>query len=166
MNKQSLWFLTLFSFILVLGVYYVTMPNQLLEKIEETVEEKEESEVIEVIPETDVLAVMRMNLEEERKEEVEVLKEQFINDHLSVEEKNNIYEQLKYLNEIQGREERLEKQIKKEQGIDCFIKIQNIDCNVLCISDEHSTSLANKIMRTVQKEYHKKMNIQVKFQKK
>ena len=30
MNKQNLWFLTLFSLILVLGIYYVTMPNELL----------------------------------------------------------------------------------------------------------------------------------------
>ena len=30
MNKKSLWFLTLFSFILVLSVYYITMPSELL----------------------------------------------------------------------------------------------------------------------------------------
>ena len=30
MNKQNLWFLTLFSLILVLSVYYVTMPNDLI----------------------------------------------------------------------------------------------------------------------------------------
>ena len=29
-NKQSMWFLTLLSLVLVLGVYYVTMPNDLL----------------------------------------------------------------------------------------------------------------------------------------
>ena len=29
-NKKSLWFLTLFSLILVLSVYYITMPNELL----------------------------------------------------------------------------------------------------------------------------------------
>ena len=27
-NKQSLWFLTLFSLILVLSVYYITMPDE------------------------------------------------------------------------------------------------------------------------------------------
>ena len=31
-NKQKLWFLTLFSLILVLSVYYITMPNDLLVK--------------------------------------------------------------------------------------------------------------------------------------
>ena len=29
-NKKSLWFLTLFSLILVLSVYYITMPSDLL----------------------------------------------------------------------------------------------------------------------------------------
>ena len=27
-NKQGLWFLTLFSLVLVLSVYYTTMPNE------------------------------------------------------------------------------------------------------------------------------------------
>ena len=29
-NKKNLWFLTLFSLVLVLSVYYVTMPKELL----------------------------------------------------------------------------------------------------------------------------------------
>ena len=29
-NKRSIWFLTLFSLILVLSVYYITMPSELL----------------------------------------------------------------------------------------------------------------------------------------
>ena len=30
MNKKNLWFLTLFSLVLVLSIYYVTMPEDLL----------------------------------------------------------------------------------------------------------------------------------------
>ena len=30
MNKKNLWFLTLFSLVLVLSIYYVTMPSDLL----------------------------------------------------------------------------------------------------------------------------------------
>ena len=29
-NKKNLWFLTLFSLVLVLSVYYITMPSELL----------------------------------------------------------------------------------------------------------------------------------------
>ena len=36
-NKQNLWFLTLFCLILVLGVYYVALPNDLLEKANKAV---------------------------------------------------------------------------------------------------------------------------------
>ena len=43
MNKQNLWFLTLFSLILILGVYYVTLPNDLLEKVETVVEDGKET---------------------------------------------------------------------------------------------------------------------------
>lgn len=165
MNKNNLWFLTLFSLILVLGVYYVTMPNDLLAKIEETTE-KAEKPVVEEIKEENVLTAMRVSLEEERKEKLDVLKEQLVSEKLSSQERNNIYEELKYLNEIQGKEEELEKKLKKELELDCFLKIDNSDASVVCISDNHDTSLANKIMRMVQEEYDNKMTITVKFQKK
>ena len=67
-SKQNLWFLTLFSLILILGVYYVTMPNNLLEKVESIVEDKETKEVVEAIQEESLLVAMRVNLEEERQE--------------------------------------------------------------------------------------------------
>ena len=32
MNKQNLWFITLFSIILVLSIYYISMPSNILEE--------------------------------------------------------------------------------------------------------------------------------------
>ena len=49
-NKKSLWFLTLFSLILVLSVYYITMPSELLltnnnvMNVNKTTDESSESE--------------------------------------------------------------------------------------------------------------------------
>ena len=34
MNRQNLWFLTLFSLILILGVYYITLPSVVFSKKE------------------------------------------------------------------------------------------------------------------------------------
>ena len=72
-NKQSLWFLTLFSLILVLSVYYITMPNELLLTNNNLYEEEEfddTNEVTEVvnseIEESELLVAMRVNLEEEK----------------------------------------------------------------------------------------------------
>ena len=165
-SKQNLWFLTLFSLLLILGVYYVTMPNELLEKVETVVEDKETKEVVEEVEEESMLVAMRVNLEDERQEEITSLQGQLTNEKLTTEEKNNIYEKLKYLNEIQGTEEKLEKQIKKDLKLDCFVKQDNNNIEAVCISNEHDEKLANNIMRLIQNKYKNKMNITIKFQKK
>ena len=167
MNKQNLWFFTLFSFILILGVYYVTMPNEFLEKVQSITEkENEATAVVEEVEEESALVAMRVSLEEERQEKMEVLQEKLTSENLTGEEKNNLYEELKYLNEVQGKEESIEKKIKKEYELDCFTKIENNNITVVCVSEEHDTTLANNIMRLIQKEYNTKKNITVKFQKK
>ena len=81
-------------------------------------------------------------------------------------EKNNIYEKLKYLNEIQGQEELLEKKIKSNLKLDCFVKVDNSNISTVCISNEHDNILANKVMRLIQEEFKIKKYITVKFQKK
>ena len=169
-NKQNLWFLTLFSLILVLSVYYITMPNDLLTtavKNDKDVSYKEKSEekIKETIEEASSLVAMRVSLEEERQNVMDALQEQLTSDTISSEEKNNVYEKLKYLNEVQGKEESLEKKIKKEYNIDCFVKIDNSNVAAVCISSKHDSNLANNIMRLIQGEYKNKMYITVKFQK-
>ncbi len=165
-SKQNLWFLTLFSLILILGVYYVTMPNDLLGKVENIIEDKETKEVVEEIEEESLLVAMRVNLEEERQVAITKLQKDLTSDNLSTEEKNNIYEQLKYLNEVQGKEEKIEKNIKKELKLDCFVKQDNNNIEAVCISNEHDEKKANSIMRLIQEKYENRMNITVKFQKK
>ena len=95
-----------------------------------------------------------------------VLQEKLTNDKLTSEEKNNLYEELKYLNEVQGKEEKIEEQLKKEYKLDCFIQMNNSDISAICVSKEHDATLANNIMRLIQKNYETKKNITVKFQKK
>ena len=158
-NKQNLWFLTLFSLILVLSVYYITMPNDLLTKavaVEEKDSEKEE--VKETVEEISSLTAMRVSLEEERQSMMDDLQEQLTSDVISSEEKNNAYEQLKYLNTLQSKEEELVK-------LDSFVKIDNNNVSVVCVSSKHDNSLANNIMRLIQSGYEEKMYITVKFQK-
>ncbi len=166
-NKQNLWFLTLFALILVLSVYYITMPNDLLVealKKEPTVKE-EKTEDKEVVEEVSSLVAMRVSLEEERQTVMDELQATLTNDKTTSEEKNNAYEQLKYLNEVQGKEEEIEKKIKKNYDIDCFVKIDNSNANCVCVSDKHDNTLANNIMRLIQENYKNKMYTTVKFQK-
>lgn len=168
-NKQNLWFLTLFSLILVLSVYYITMPNDLLTSAAKNTTEKstkkKDEKVKETVEEVSSLVAMRVSLEEERQVMMDDLQEQLTSESVSSEEKNTAYEKLKYLNSLQSKEEEFEKKIKKDYKLDCFVKIDNNNVSVVCVSDKHDSSVANNIMRLIQSGYENKMYITVKFQK-
>lgn len=171
-NKQSLWFLTLFSLILVLSVYYITMPNELLLTnnsnyldTNKTSGEVEDGESKVTIQESELLVTMRVNLEEERNQTVADLRSTLTNEEATSEEKNNAYEQIKYISDLKGQEEALESKIKKEYNIESFIKIDNHDVKVVAIKESHDSKLANNIMKTIQGEFKDKVYITVKFEK-
>lgn len=167
-NKQNLWFLTLFSLILVLSVYYITMPSSVLtskKSNEELTTTASKEKTKEVVEESSSLNAMRVSLEEEREEEMATLQEQLTSEEVSGEEKNSAYEKLKYLNELQGKEETFEKKIKEKYKLDCFVKIDNTNVQAVCISTKHDNVLANNIMRLIQDSYKEKMYITIKFQK-
>ena len=163
-KRRKLWYMMLFSIIFVLSIYYVTMPNDLLStKI--NIGRKDSDKVIETIEEASSLVALRVNLQEERQEEMTVLQKQLTED-LTSDEKNEAYEKIKYLNQIESLEEETESKIKKELGLDCFVKIDNTNINSVCISSKHDAALANKVMRLIQNGFDTKKYITVKFQKK
>lgn len=164
-NKQNLWFLTLFSLILVLSVYYITMPNDLLigDTNNKVVTKGDKKKV--KLKKTSSLVAMRVSLEEERQEQMVSLQEKLTNKEIPTNEKNNAYEQLKYLNHLQGEEEKLEKQIKEKLELDSFVKIENKNIEVVVVKEKHDTSIANNIMRLVQSNYEEKMYITITFKK-
>lgn len=168
-NKQNLWFLTLFSLILVLSVYYITMPNDLLiasnsTNIKEKKESLEKEEDKDTVSEVDTLTTLRVSLDEKRDKEKQELKTTMTKEDATTEEKNNAYEQLKYLSVIEGEEEKLEKLIKEKHNLNSFVKIDNNTITVVAAKKKHDVKLANNIMRTIQGEYNDKKIITVKFE--
>ena len=180
-NKKSLWFLTLFSLILVLSVYYVTMPNELLltnNSIQTSIDldkntdaddtdvsdKNGESDVNVDIKESSVLVALRVEADEQMLKELDELQKILTNTETSVEEKNNAFEKMKDINVTRGEEETLEKKILDEFKLKAFVKINGDQIRVVVASGNHDTSLANKIMRSLQENYTNKMYISVKFQ--
>ena len=163
-NKKSLWFLTLFSLILVLSIYYITMPNELLLSNNSNYN-KEENEAKVVVEESETLTAMRVTLDEERQSEIETLQKQLEGNKLTAEEKNSTYEQIKYLTQLSSTEENLESILKKTYNISCFVKVDNNTISVTSTEEKHDTTLANNIMRTIQEQYEEKMYITVTFTK-
>lgn len=162
MNRQSMWFLTLFSLVLVLGVYYVTMPSDLLSTKVSSDEINEEISVN--VSEGDALIAMRANREEEVSLEIEKLEAVLTNDNSSMEEKNQAFEDLKVLNLAKSKEKELEEKLENEFGIKSFIEINKDNIRVVIKSKEHDATLANNLMRSIQSTYKEKMYITIEFE--
>jgi len=164
-NKQSIWFLTLFSLILVLSVYYITMPNELLMTNNSNQTTKEAEEANAVVKESEILTALRVESEEQRTAEIDELNKILNNNESSTEDKNNAFEKLKGLNSIKGKEQLIENKIKENFKLDSFVKIDdNNQVRIVIAQKEHDVELANNIMRSVQEEFDTKMYISVKFQ--
>ena len=191
-NKKSLWFLTLFSLILVLSVYYITMPSELLmndktnisdkdtskktssktsskkntsTKTKKTAKTKEEDKTQTEVKESNTLETMRALEDEEVSKELESLQVVLNDDKSSVDEKNKAYDKMKELNNNKAEESSLEDKIKKDFELDSYVKIEGDKIKVVINSSEHDMTLANKIMRSIQSNYKDNKYITVKFQK-
>ena len=168
-DKKNLWFLTLFSLVLVLSIYYVTMPNELLltNNNTETVSNNntEETDNISVsITESDVISALKVEDENDTLEEINTLKETLTNSEETVDKKNEAYDKIKELNENSGREETIENMLREKYKYDVCVKIDKDQVRVVIGTKEHSTELANEIMRLVQEQFTNKMYISVQFQ--
>lgn len=164
-NKRSLWFLTLFSLILVLSVYYITMPSELLiatnngtkkEKTKEvsvTEEEKESAELV----------ASRVESEEKMLDKISQLKKILTDSKATTEEKNKAFEELQNLNKNRSQEEKIEKGIENELKLKTFVSIEGNNITVTVDSDKHDNKTANSIMRNVQNNFDTQMKITIKF---
>ena len=164
-NKKNLWFLTLFSLVLVLSVYYVTMPSELLTTNNSAIPNNNDSNQNDVvIKESDIITALRVEADDQMLEEMSSLKQILTDLNVSIEDKNSAFESLKSLNEQKGKETKLENIINEKYQVNSFVKIDDDQVRVVVGSTEHSTELANNIMRTVQSEFKDKMYISVQFQ--
>ena len=166
MNKKNLWFLTLFSLVLVLSIYYVTMPSDLLAATtgitNKEVIEKEEIEVD--ITESDAISALKVEDTSKTNDALNELQEKLTGTDVSTEEKNSLYEQIKTINTNSGLEEMVEKKINTDYGCEAFTKIEDTSVKVIVDKCENSKTLANNIMRLVQEQFEKKMYISVQFE--
>lgn len=164
-NKKNLWFLTLTSIILVLAIYYVTMPlgndNMVLNSNNNSNTEKE---VMVNIEESEALTAARIEKQEQDLNEVKKLQEILLSEDKTIDEKNDAYEQIKYLNVSKSIEEKLEKNINSNFELTSFVSIKNNTIKVTVANKEDSLDLANKIITLVNKETNNDYYVTVKFE--
>ena len=90
-NKQGLWFLTLFSLILVLSVYYITMPSDMLLTNFKAEDLNSDKETVSV-EESSVISALKIEDEENRLEELDSLKLILTDSKSTVDEKNKAFD--------------------------------------------------------------------------
>ena len=160
LNKKNLWFLTLFSLVLVLSVYYITMPKELL--LTNNGDTTDDSVKVD-IEEANIIETLRNEDNSTTLEEINKLKATISDDTITTDAKNEAFDALKLLNQISSKEELLEEKVKNTLGLDSFIKIDGDQIRVVVDSDEHNSTLANEIMRTIQDNFDTKQYISIQF---
>lgn len=163
MNKQNLWFITLFSIILVLSIYYISMPSNILEEYTGNTSNNNDTTVSELTPQTSLVA-LRVASDEELLNNINNLQNTITDKEKTVAEKNNAYEELMTLNENKGLEENIESKLKEKFEYDSFVKINKDQINIVISSSKHDKLIANNIIKEVQSMFDTKKYITIKFQ--
>ena len=160
-NKQNLWFAMLFSIILVLSIFYVSMGTDSIDNFVSDEIDTNDSSL--VINESTELVSLRVANDEEVQNTMNELKNTILSDTSTLEEKNDAYDELLVIADIKGVEEKLENIIKKDFDIDSFIKISSTGISVVVESDKQDYKDANQIIKRIQKEFSEEKYITVRF---
>lgn len=160
-NKQNLWFVTLFSLIIILGIYYLSIDDDVLEVLK-TEDNKLSKEVIE-ITESDILVSLEVENEEEKQTLMEEYQNILLSSNSTLEEKNVAYENIQKINNSSQEEIKIKKLLKDSFSLNAFVKINDSSINIVIASNEHSKEKANSIIRSIQKLYNEEKYITVKY---
>jgi len=160
-NKQNLWFVTLFSLILILGIYYVNIDDE-VQSVLKTEDINNEKEVIE-ITESDILVALEVENDEEKQALMEEYQNILLSSESTLEEKNVAYENMQQLNNTKEDETKIKNLIKEKFNLNAFVKIKDNTISVVVASNDHSNEKANSIIRCVQELYDEEKYITVKY---
>ena len=164
LTKKNMWYMTLFSIILVMAVYYVSFSEKDLKSVAGEV--KTTKEALVTVKESENLTALRVSRDEKLEKEMAEVKKILNDENKTSEEKSDAYEALKKLTTNKGKASSLETDIKKEFNLDSFVNIDSTKVKIVINSKEHSFELANKIMNFVQKDFEEKMYITITFEDK
>ena len=162
-NKQSLWFVTLFSLIIVLSVYYFSTDQTSL-----TMSDLSSSKSYVANKETDDdnISVLKVTEDESTVGKIDELQNILLDADATLEEKNNAYDELEVISNTKAKENEISEKIKNEFNYKNFVKITDEQVSIVISSDVHNNETANKIIKKVQESFKDNKYITVKFETK
>ena len=160
-NKQNLWFVTLFSLILILGIYYVSIDDEVATVLKAE-DNNKSGEVIE-ITESDILVALEVEKDEEKQTLMEEYQNILLDNNSTINEKNDAYDKMQEINDNTSTENKIKNLIKEKFNLNSFVKIKDSTISIVIASNKHDTALANSIIRSVQELFDTEKYITVKF---
>lgn len=159
-NKQSIWFTFLFSVILVLSIFYISMNESDLSEFIETVDT---TDTTLVVNESTELVALRVQSDEEMMETINELQNIILSETTDLQAKNDAYDDLMNISNNKSNEQKIEKIILEEFEFESFVKINGTNITIVIDSSEHDYVLANQVIRRVAQEFSSDKYITVKF---
>lgn len=179
LKKQTVWLLTMLSLVVVLSVYYITSPDQKSKDLA-VVEQKTKNQakqqsstptdsnsgqkVVSQAAGDSVFEELRMELNDQRSQQLEELTNELAATNLPADERSKIKDQMDKLNETAQKEEILETMIKTMGYDDALVRADGENVRVTVKSKKTlSASEANKIIQEVKKEIGETNFVAVEF---
>ena len=106
-----------------------------------------------------------LNIEDDANtlDEINKLKETIASEGSTTDIKNKAFDAIRLLNQISSKEELLEEKIKTAHNLESFVKVDGDQIRVVIDEREHSSALANNIMKTIQSNFDTKQYISIQF---
>ena len=148
MNKQALAFLTMFSFVLMLSVYYVTLPDdQVTASIQNTSEKEvaKTKDTSENQKQEDPVGKLQETINQKLEVEYNKQSESVADENASEEVKKQA---LAAMDDVEKRKQMQEEIVKKleESGYKCAVEIKDTTCIVNVFEPKESKEVAKDIL--------------------
>lgn len=171
-KKRSVWFLTLFSLVAVVTVFYVSdrpspfdgialFSDDTMDEVGlvETSSTNEES----FVSKSNAFEEMRMEVTDKRSQLRAQLTQKVGSNEFTAEQKEEAYNQIEELVKIDSTEAMLELIIKSLGYDDALVRIEESDVLIDVVSNEQSTKKASEIIYAVKREWPQAFNVEVNF---
>jgi stage III sporulation protein AH len=169
-KKRTVWFLTLASLVAVISVYFIVednnTPNLLTIFTNETLDDTEILGVSQegtqmVTSESEMFQQVRLEQGNKRSQLREQLTQKIASAQLTAEEKNEAFNEMEQLIQLESSEAMLEMLIKSLGYSDALVRIDDQKIAVTVMSDEVSKQQANEIVYIVRSEMDGNVNVTV-----
>jgi len=153
MNKQAITFLTLFSLILVLSIYYILLPPELAEDSQVNVSERSNSEI----------EILQSELEEKRETLISENNDIIASANSDNDTISAALEMIAETKDVAAKERELTTIIKELGFEESFVEIDNNSVKVIVEKNDGDRSDANTIIKAILSHLGNEYQVEVKF---